>query len=78
MNNRSAARVKVPASATATRVPQVPQFKTLRRLGVRPGQPDRFRLCLLHVPHLCQAVVCLFFLACIVPGAGPRNITQWV
>jgi hypothetical protein len=54
-------------------VPQVPQFKTLWRLCVRPGKPDRFRLCLLHVRHLCQAVVCLFFRACIVPGAGPRS-----
>jgi hypothetical protein len=44
----------------------VPQFKTLRRLCVRPGQPDWFRLCLLHVPHLCQAVVCLFSLALTV------------
>ena len=57
-------------------IPQVPQFETLRRLCVRRGKPDRFRMCLLHVPHLCQAVVCLFFLACIVPGAGPRKVTQ--
>jgi hypothetical protein len=54
----------------------VPQFKTLWRLCLRPGKPNRFRLCLLHVRHLCQAVVGLFFLACIVPGAGPRNVTQ--
>ena len=54
-------------------IPQVPQLKTLWRLCVRPGKPDRFRLCLLHVRHLCQAVVCLFFHACIVPGAGPRS-----
>jgi hypothetical protein len=25
-------------------VPQVPQFKTLRRSCVRPGEPSRFRL----------------------------------
>jgi hypothetical protein len=25
-------------------VPQVPQFKTLRRLCIRPGQPNRFGL----------------------------------
>ena len=45
-------------------IPQMPQFKALWRLGVRPGKPDRFRLCLLHVRHLCQAVVCLFSLTC--------------
>ena len=51
-------------------VPQVPQFKTLRRLCVRPGQPDRFCLCLLHVRHLCQAVVCLFFPCLHRAGCG--------
>jgi len=25
-------------------IPQVPQFKTLWRLCIRPGQPNRFRL----------------------------------
>ena len=38
-------------------IPQVPQFKTVRHLCVRPGQPNRFRLCLFHVRHLRQAVV---------------------
>ena len=57
-------------------VPQVPQFKTLRRTAVSPGKPNRFRLCLVHVPHLCQAVLCLYFHyfhACIMPGARPRS-----
>ncbi|HEX9353477.1 MAG TPA: hypothetical protein VF933_06635, partial [Streptosporangiaceae bacterium] len=54
-------------------IPQVPQLQALRGLCARRGQPNRFRLCLLHVRHLRQAVVCLCFLACIVPGAGPRS-----